>query len=77
MQGMLAEFIAIKLDLAGFLVSTGSACGSNKGASGTETLIGMGRGELKESTLRFSFGKFTKKSDITAVLRAFIKIMQG
>src|ERR1035437_8503202 len=30
MQGMLAEFVAIKLDLAGFLVSTGSACGFNK-----------------------------------------------
>ena len=77
MKDMLAEFVAIKMDLKGFLISTGSACGSNKGASGTETLVGMSKGELKESTIRFSFGRFTKMSDADQALRAFVQIMQG
>ncbi len=77
MKGMLAEFVAIKMDLRGFMVSTGSACGSNRGASGTETLVGMGKEELKESTIRFSFGRHTKMSDMDRVLKAFVQIMQG
>lgn len=76
-SGMLAELVAIKMDLKGFLVSTGSACGSNKGASGTETLVGMGKGELKESTIRFSFGRGTKMSDVDRASRVFVQIMQG
>ena len=76
-HGMLAEFVAIKLDRDGFMVSTGSACGTNKGASGTEALVALGRPELKESTIRFSFGRLTKTNDAVRALKAFIKIMQG
>ena len=75
--GILSEFVAIKLDRDGFMVSTGSACGTNKSDSGTEALVALGRPELKESTIRFSFGRSTKTSDVERALRAFIKIMQG
>ena len=44
--GMLAEFVAIKLDKAGFMISTGSSCGSIKDSGGTQTVVALGRPEL-------------------------------
>ena len=75
--GMLAEFVAIKLDKAGFMISTGSSCGSIKDSGGTQTVVALGRPEHKESTLRFSLGRSTTKKYVLEVLEEFKKIMLG
>lgn len=54
---ILAEFVALKLDQKGIMVSVGSACNSRKNLPDKETL-------------RFSFGKFTTKSEIVRALKA-------
>jgi Cysteine sulfinate desulfinase/cysteine desulfurase and related enzymes len=55
-EGLLHEFIAIKLDEMGVAVSTGSACDSSKN-------------ERDKDALRFSFGPKTKESEIKKVIR--------
>ncbi len=54
---VLAEFMALKLDQKGIMVSVGSACNSRKNLPDKETI-------------RFSFGKFTTKSEIVRALKA-------
>ena len=76
-DGMLAEFTAIKLDQMGILVSTGSACGNLKDQGGTQALSALGRPDLRESTLRFSLGRSTKKSDLDKTIKVFKKIMHS
>lgn len=73
---MLAEFVAIQLDTKGFMVSTGSSCGNIKDKGGTETMVALGREDLRESTLRFSLGRSTTKKDLNMAILAFEKIMQ-
>ncbi|MEX2010219.1 MAG: cysteine desulfurase family protein [Parcubacteria group bacterium] len=73
--GVLAEFLAIQLDLVGILVSTGSACGTGKNEPGMNALRATGRRDLEESTIRFSFGLHTKNSDITRALSALKEVM--
>ncbi len=55
--GTLAEFVALKLDQKGIMVSVGSACNSRKNLPDKENI-------------RFSFGKFTTKSEIVRALKA-------
>ena len=55
--GTLAEFVALKLDQRGIMVSVGSACNSRKNL-------------LDKENIRFSFGKFTTKSEIVRALKA-------
>lgn len=54
---ILAEFVALKLDQKGIMVSVGSACNSRKNLPDKESI-------------RFSFGKFTTKSEIVRALKA-------
>ena len=65
--GALHEFLAIKLDERGVAVSTGSSCDSRKNIDTrpTERCQSFGR----EEALRFSFGKNTKKTDVSDVVR--------
>lgn len=53
----LAEFVALKLDQKGIMVSVGSACNSRKNLPDKENI-------------RFSFGEFTTKSEIVRTLKA-------
>ena len=73
--GELAEFLAIKFDKEGIMVSTGSACGSIKDTGGTQTLKALGRPQDVESTIRFSLGRSTTNKEITRTLKALKKIM--
>jgi cysteine desulfurase len=73
---MMAELAAIRLDKEGIMVSTGSSCGNLKDNSGTETVSALGRPEMKESTLRFSMGRLTRRGDVQKTLKAFKKVMQ-
>lgn len=68
--GKLAEFIAIKLEERGVMVSTGSACAALKDDPGNASVRALGKVGLEEATLRFSFGRDTSARDINAALEA-------
>lgn len=74
--GALAEFIVIKLDQKGIMLSTGSACGNLNNKDAESTIVAIGRGDLKDSTLRFSFGRKTTTRDLSFTLKILEKIMR-
>jgi len=69
--GILAEFVLLKLDRKGLMASVGSACSLDERMSGSDVLRAMGKPELAESTIRFSFGRFTTKSDVISAAKIF------
>ncbi|MEX0917095.1 MAG: cysteine desulfurase family protein [Candidatus Paceibacterota bacterium] len=63
-KGIDAEFLVVRLDRKGIACGTRSACqGREEGISYVLTALGKNREESK-SSLRFSFGKETRKEDI-------------
>ena len=73
--GILGEFILLKLDKTGVLVSVGSACSLDEMTSGSPVIRAIGKKDLSESTLRFSFGRFTTPSDVKESARIFYQIV--
>jgi cysteine desulfurase len=71
----IGEFIAIKLDQEGIMVSTGSSCGVFKDIGSSTTIKGIGKEDLAESTIRFSFGRDTDEESIKKTLQALKKIL--
>lgn len=61
--GKLHEFIAIKLDKEGVLVSTGTSCSSQKNTDDAEAI-------------RFSFGRKTTRRDVQKALKALEKAVR-
>ena len=74
LPGTLAEFILLKLDRAGLLVSVGSACSSDERVSGSPVITALGKRDLAEATLRFSFGRFTTERDVRQAIEIFCGI---
>ncbi len=58
----IAEFMAIKLDQKGVMVSVGSSCDSNKNA-------------LDKDAIRFSFGKTTTKNELKRTISILRKLL--
>lgn len=73
--GSLGEFLALKLDQEGIMVSTGSSCGIYKDVGGSSTVKGIGKEDLSESTIRFSFGRTTTKKELNKTLQILKKIL--
>jgi cysteine desulfurase len=72
-RGVKAETLVIGLDLAGFAVSSGSACSSGK-VEASHVLAAMGvPSELAEGAIRVSLGFGTKNTDI----QAFLEVWSG
>lgn len=73
-DGMRAETLVIKLDLAGIAVSSGSACSSGKvGAS--EVLRAMGiSDEIARAAIRVSLGPENTEADVARFLAAWAEI---
>jgi cysteine desulfurase len=70
LPGFSAEASLIAFDLAGFAVSSGSACSSGK-VKRSHVLEAMGvPAEMAACAIRFSIGPETKKADIDAFLEA-------
>ena len=61
---ILPEFLVLALDQAGVLVSAGPACNSNKP-------------ESPETPVRFSFGRFTTKSDVEKAAEIFCLVARS
>ncbi len=66
--GILSEMLLLALDKDGVAVSVGSACSSNSDQSGSDVLRAIGKPDLAESTIRFSFGRKTDKKDLESAL---------
>ena len=73
--GTLSEFILLKLDKAGVMVSVGSACSNDEMESGSPVIKALGKGDLSESTLRFSFGRFSTPDEVKRAVEIFCKIV--
>ena len=71
LPGVLSEFILLKLDKAGVMVSVGSACSADERVSGSPVIRALGKSELAESTLRFSFGRFTTAGEVKQAVKIF------
>ncbi|HSS75477.1 MAG TPA: cysteine desulfurase family protein [Thermoanaerobaculia bacterium] len=68
--GVEGESLLIRLDLAGFAVSTGSACSSGA-VEPSKTLLAMGLSPDEAlSSLRISFGLFNTAAEVDAFLNA-------
>ena len=66
--GLSAAALMIRLDMAGFAVSTGSACSSGK-VEASATLAAMGIGdEEAASSLRVSFGITNEEAEVDRLL---------
>ncbi len=74
--GLNAETVVIALDLAGFAVSSGSACSSGKVAR-SHVLDAMGvDDDLSRGAIRLSFGWETKSEDLEGFLTQWMKIYE-
>jgi cysteine desulfurase len=72
-DGVEGEALLIRLDLAGFAVSTGSACASGAVEPSVATrAMGMERGEAL-SSLRVSFGMTNTADEVERVLVALAR----
>lgn len=70
--GIEAQALMIRLDMAGFAVSTGSACGSGK-VEPSATMRAMGvPAETAGETLRFSFSFVNKEAEVEALCQAVV-----
>ncbi len=75
MPGLAAETALMALDLAGFAVSSGSACSSGKVAK-SHVLAAMGvTPDLAGSAIRVSFGWTTTAQDIEQFISAWAKLI--
>lgn len=73
--GIFSDVMLIRLDMAGFAVSAGSACSAGS-IEPSHVLIAMGQDEAKaNSTIRVSLGKFNTEEDISNILEALEKIV--
>ena len=75
--GTLSEFILLKLDKAGVMVSVGSACSNDEMESGSPVIKALGKGELSESTLRFSFGRFSTPDEVKRTIEIFCRTVKS
>ncbi len=73
----LSEFILLKLDKEGIMASVGSACSLDERVSGSPVIRALGKPELAESTLRFSFGRFTTENEIKKSTEIFCRICRS
>ncbi len=73
--GFDGEMMVFRLDEAGIICSSSSACASGSGES--EVVKKISSSERAKSTLRFSMGKETKKSDIIKLLNTLKKLCQN
>lgn len=72
-EGVQGESLMIRLDLAGFAVSTGSACSSGV-VEPSSVLIGMGLSEAEAlSSLRVSVGIGNTRAEVEGLLEAFVR----
>ncbi len=71
-----SEFLVIKLDTLGFAVSTASACHNLALENSSYVIENIGKPECKNSSIRITMGRETKKSDLDKLFSALKKILK-
>jgi cysteine desulfurase len=71
-----SEFLVIKLDTLGFAVSAASACHTLSLENGSYVIESLGKPECASSSLRFTLGRDTKKSDLDKLISTLKKIIK-
>lgn len=71
-----SEFLVIKLDTLGFAVSAASACHTLSLENSSYVVEMVSGKECASSSLRFTLGRSTKKSDLDALVLALKKIVK-
>jgi cysteine desulfurase len=71
-----SEFLVIKLDTLGFAVSSASACHSRSLQNSSYVIESLGRSNCASSSLRFTFGRETKKGDIDKLIYTLKRIVK-
>ena len=70
------ENLVIALDIAGFAVSSGSACSSGS-VEPSHVLLAMGRSrEEAGSSVRFSFGRYNTREEADALIHAVVRSVE-
>lgn len=72
--GLDAEFAVISLDVLGISASYSSSCRNIKEDSSSYVVSALGKKDCGESSLRFTLGRESKKSDIDKLVTALKKI---
>lgn len=76
-KGLDAEFATIQLDILGFAVSYSSSCLTLKDDLSSYVIRALGKTEdCSKSSLRFTFGRDTKKGDIDKLVSALKKVVK-
>ena len=73
--GIDAEFTVIQLDVFGISTSYSSSCRTLKEDSSSYVIESLGKKNCSQSSLRFTLGRDSKKSDIEALITALKKIV--
>lgn len=74
--GQESEFLVIKLDTVGFAVSAASACSNLKLENGSYAIESLGKSECKNSSLRITLGRDTKKQDLDKLIKTLKTILK-
>lgn len=74
--GIDSEFITISLDILGFAVSYSSSCRTLKEDSSSYVIAALGKKDCGMSSLRFSLGRESKKSDIDKLVVALHSVIK-
>jgi cysteine desulfurase len=75
-KGADSEFLVIKLDTLGFAVSAASACHSLSLENSSYVIESLGGKQCASSSLRFTFGRDTKKPDLDKLISALKRIIK-
>jgi cysteine desulfurase len=73
--GILAEMVVLQLDREGVCASVGTACSLDERVSGSPVIRALGKPELAESTVRFSFGRQTTATEVKRAAEIFLRIL--
>lgn len=71
-----SEFLVIKLDTLGFAVSASSACNSLTQENFSYVVRNIGSKDCERSSLRFTLGRYTTKTQIDKLLKALKKVIK-
>lgn len=74
--GLDAEFAVVSLDVAGIACSHSSSCQTLAENSSSYVVSALGKPDCALSSLRFTFGRDSKKSDVDALVSALKKIVR-
>lgn len=75
-KGLQSDYAVIQLDEYGVECASMTSCAGSKGALRSEILQAMGKDDCAGSSLRFSFGRTTSKSDIKKAVRVLQKVCE-